>query len=174
MRYSELIQFEPLESVMQLKDTKKKERARDFVSTYVISKPMSDNLSKVVFTNLRFDTPGDNKGLFIVGNYGTGKSHLMGVLASIAENAELTETLTDESVKESATQIAGKFKVIRSEIGATEMPLRDIVLSELKTELSEIGIEFDFPSIDKVTNNKETLNEMMSLFCEKYPDKGLL
>ena len=174
MRYSELIQFEPLESVMQLKDTKKKERARDFVSTYVISKPMSDNLSKVVFTNLRFDSPGDNKGLFIVGNYGTGKSHLMGVLASIAENAELTETLTDESVKESATQIAGKFKVIRSEIGATEMPLRDIVLSELKTELSEIGIEFDFPSIDKVTNNKETLNEMMSLFCEKYPDKGLL
>ncbi|KUK87562.1 MAG: putative ATPase, VrlK family, partial [Mesotoga infera] len=174
MRYSELIHFEPLESVMQLKDTKKEERARDFVSTYVISKPMSDNLSKVVFSNLRVDTPGDNKGLFIVGNYGTGKSHLMGVLASIAENANLTEMLTDESVRESATQIAGKFKVIRSEIGATEMPLRDIVLSELKMELSEMGIEFDFPSIDKVTNNKDTLNEMMSLFCEKYPDKGLL
>lgn len=86
MRYGELIQFEPLESVMQLKDTKSEERARDFISTYVISKPMSDNLSKVVFPNLQFDTPADNKGLFIVGNYGTGKSHLMGVVASIAES----------------------------------------------------------------------------------------
>ena len=174
MRYGELIQFEPLESVMQLKDTKSEERARDFVSTYVISKPMSDNLSKVVFTNLQFDTPADNKGLFIVGNYGTGKSHLMGVVASIAESGELRELIGDDAVREAAQAIGGRFKVIRSEIGATEMPLRDIVFSELKVELSDMGIEFDFPPIDRVTNNKDTLNEMMSLFCEKYPDRGLL
>jgi len=174
VRYGELIQFEPLESVMQLKDTKSEERARDFISTYVISKPMSDNLSKVVFPNLQFDTPADNKGLFIVGNYGTGKSHLMGVVASIAESGELRELIGDDAVREAAQTIGGRFKVIRSEIGATEMSLRDIVFSELKTELSDMGIEFDFPPIDRVTNNKDTLDEMMSLFCEKYPDKGLL
>ncbi|MGV8103392.1 MAG: DUF6079 family protein [Mesotoga sp.] len=174
MRYGDLIQFEPLESVMQLKETAREERARDFISTYVISRPMADNLTKVIFKNLQFSTPADSKGIFIVGNYGTGKSHLMGVIASVAENSELRELLTDESVRESAIEIAGNFKVIRSEIGATEMPLRDIILSELKTELHKMGVEFDFPPIDKASNNKETLEEMMSSFCKKFPDKGLM
>ena len=34
---------------------------------------------------LQFDVPTDNKGMLIVGNYGTGKSHWMAVVSSIAE-----------------------------------------------------------------------------------------
>jgi len=37
MRYSDLIQFEPIERIIQLRDANKTDRAKTFVSTYVIS-----------------------------------------------------------------------------------------------------------------------------------------
>ena len=45
--------------------------ARTDVETYVISDRMAQQLAEVVLPNLRFDAPGSNKGIFIVGTYGT-------------------------------------------------------------------------------------------------------
>ena len=67
----------------------------------------------------------DNKGLLVVGNYGTGKSHLMSVISSLAADASLLEGLKNDSVRIAAKQIAGRFKVIRTEIGATTMSSGD-------------------------------------------------
>jgi DNA replication protein DnaC len=36
---------------------------------------------------LSFDESVDHKGVLVVGNYGTGKSHLMSVLSLVAEDA---------------------------------------------------------------------------------------
>ena len=41
MKYSELIQFEPIETVIQLRDADKAETARRLVQTYVISEVMA-------------------------------------------------------------------------------------------------------------------------------------
>jgi len=49
---------------------------------------MAERLVTVVFPNLQFEQPADSKGILVVGNYGTGKSHLMSVWA-IAEHADL-------------------------------------------------------------------------------------
>ena len=87
MKYGDLIQFDPVETVAQLKDANDKSKAANFVSTYVISNQTAYNLHNVVFENLQFETIRDNKGLMIVGNYGTGKSHLMAVISSIAEDS---------------------------------------------------------------------------------------
>jgi len=84
MKYRELIQFEPIETVIQLRDADVAERARELIRTYVISDEMVDRLVDIVFPNLQVDRPLDNKGLLVVGNYGTGKSHLMSVISSIA------------------------------------------------------------------------------------------
>src|SRR5699024_7141643 len=37
-----------------------------------------------------------------------------------------------------------------------------------------MGINYSFPSADQVTNNKDMLFEMMELFHNQYPDKGLM
>ena len=174
MKYGDLIQFDPVETVAQLKDAKDKNKAANFISTYVISNQMADNLHNIIFENLQFETPQDNKGLMVVGNYGTGKSHLMAVISSITENSSLVDLLTNDKVKESASKIAGKFKVIRTEIGTSTMYLRDIILRELKENLAEMDVDFNYPPMDQVVNNKGILQEMMSLFNEKYPDQGLL
>jgi hypothetical protein len=174
MKYRDLIQFEPIESVVQLRDADEAAAARQLVQTYVISKEMAEKLITLVVPQLQFDQPGDNKGLLVVGNYGTGKSHLMSVISAVAENAELAKYLNDQSVASAMDKIGGRFKVVRSEIGATTMPLRDIVVAELEEHLAAMGVSYSFPPADKVSNNKRSFEEMMSAFHEKYPDHGLL
>ena len=97
-----------------------------------ISERMAELLGDLVFPQLQFTKPADNKGLLVVGNYGTGKSHLMAVISAIAENTELAKALTNSAASACAAKIAGHFGVIRAEIGSTTMSLR-IVCSALKT-----------------------------------------
>lgn len=66
----------------------------------------------------------------LVGNYGTGKSHLMSALAAVAEFPGLHEQLRNPAVA-AAAQIAGKFKVWRAEVGGVTGSLRNIILSPL-------------------------------------------
>src|SRR4030042_3549682 len=121
MKYSELISFQPIGSVIQLRDANKQASARKLVASYVISSEMCQRLSDVVIPHLQYEKPHDNKGILIVGNYGTGKSHLLSVLSSVAENADLLPLLTNPNVQKAATGVAGKFQVIRLEIGSTQI-----------------------------------------------------
>jgi hypothetical protein len=174
MKYGDLIQFEPIESVVQLRNADQLDAAKQLVSTYVISDEMAEKLTSLVIPDLQFDAPSDNKGLMVVGNYGTGKSHLMSVLSAIAEDAAALPLVRCAPVAKAAERIAGKFKVIRTEIGAVTMSLRDILTAEIEEHLSKLGVSFTFPSAATVTNNKRAFEEMMALFHQKFPDHGLL
>lgn len=174
MRYGDLIQFEPIESVVQLRDADEAASARQLVSTYVISDEIAEKLTGLVIPQLQFDQPVDNKGLLVVGNYGTGKSHLMSVISSIAEHADLLSALGNAQVAQAAKRIAGKFKVVRTEIGATTMSLRDILVGELEEHLAAMGVTYTFPDASQVPNNKRAFEEMMAAFHQEYPDHGLL
>jgi len=174
MKYGDLIQFEPIESVVQLRDADNAAAARQLVQTYVISPEMAERLVSLVVPQLQFDQPTDNKGLLIVGNYGTGKSHLMSVISALAENGDLATYLSDKSVAGAAGKISGRFKVVRTEIGATTMSLRDIVVVELEENLTKLEVSYSFPSADQVPNNKRSFEEMMTAFHRKFPDHGLL
>ena len=175
MLYKDLIQYEPIETLVQLRDAANTERAKNLVSTYVISAGMSKRITDKIIPQLQFDEPADNKGLLIVGNYGTGKSHLLSVISAICGDAALLEHLTDEKVKEKAAIIAGRFKVvIRTELGATNMPLRDILVQELEENLKKYGINYSFPSMDESFSNKKDLEDMMQAFHEVFPNDGLI
>ncbi|MBW7865069.1 MAG: ATP-binding protein [Candidatus Hydrogenedentes bacterium] len=174
MRYRDLIAFEPIESIVQLRDADAADAARQLVRTYVISEEMGDKLVHLVFPQLQFDHDMDNKGLLIVGNYGTGKSHLMSVISALAESADLAEQVNDKTVAKAAVAISGRFKVVRTEIGATTMSLRDIIAAELEEHLAAMGVSYSFPSTDTVSNNKRVFEDLMVAFHQAHPDKGLL
>jgi ABC-type lipoprotein export system ATPase subunit len=145
MKYSELIKFDPIETVIKLLDADRDDAAINLVKTYVISNEMAEKLCSIVIPQLQFEKPADNKGLLVVGNYGTGKSHLMSVISAIAESAEAAKTLTNKEVQKAAGSIAGRFKVIRTEIGSVTMSLRDIVVAEIEEHLSEMNISYPCP-----------------------------
>jgi len=174
MKYGDLIQFEPIESVVQLRNADQLDSAKQLVQTYVISDDMAEKLTSLVIPDLQFDAPSDNKGLMVVGNYGTGKSHLMSVVSALAEDPACLPLVRHSAVREAAQRIAGKFKVIRTEIGAVTMSLRDILTAELEEHLSKLGISYDFPPASTIPNNKRAFEQMMALFHQRFPDQGLL
>lgn len=174
MKYGELVEFTPIQSVKQLRDASPDQALED-VKTYVISDTMRDQITGLVLPNLRFDNPDhDHKGLLLVATYGTGKTHLMTTVAGVAERQELLEHLTDDATRQEAAAIAGRFKVLRVEIGAVTTDLRTILTNELTRGLAELGVTYEFPSADGLTNNKAALEEMMAAFEQAYPNHGLL
>lgn len=174
MKYRDLISFDPIESVVQLRRAADEAEARRLVESYVVSQDMARTLADIVVPNLRYDQPADNKGLLVVGNYGTGKSHLMSVLAAVAEHAELVDRLTHSALAEAAKAVAGRFKVIRVETGASKMPFREILAGELQDHLAKMGVHYVFPPAEQVVNNKRCFEEMMAAFHDAFPDHGLL
>ena len=98
MKYSELVQFDAVESVVELRAADKAGAAQRLVETFEISDRLAELLQTLVFPQLQFDVPTDNKGMLIVGNYGTGKSHLMAVVSAIAERPELAKAATHPAV----------------------------------------------------------------------------
>lgn len=174
MKYRDLIQFEPIESVIKLRQADDHAQAEHLVSTYVISDRMADVLLHRIIPSLDPNASRENGALFIVGNYGTGKSHLMSAISAVCEHADLTQHLTHPAVAEKMGAIAGHYQVVRQECGSTNMPLRDVILGYLQDGLAEKGVEVSFPSMDEAPNNKDLLAEMMARFHQKYPQQGLL
>jgi hypothetical protein len=173
MQYGDLIQFEPIESVIQLLDANRPDEAKKLVSTYVISDDMAERIAMQMIPQLSFDEAVDHKGVLVVGNYGTGKSHLMSVLSLVAEDADYVSMIRHPKVAEAASAIAGKFKVHRIEI-SSQMSLRDIITQQLEVFLDKQGVSFSFPAADKVINNKAAFEEMMAAFAEVHPNHGVL
>lgn len=173
MHYGDLIQFEPIESVIQLLDANRPNEAKKLISTYVISDEMAERIAKQMIPQLSFDEAVDHKGVLVVGNYGTGKSHLMSVLSLVAEDAAYVPMIRHPKVAVAAGAIAGKFKVHRIEI-SSQMSLRDIITQQLEVFLEKHGVSYAFPPADKVINNKAAFEEMMAAFADVHPNHGVL
>lgn len=174
MKYSELISFNPIEDVIQLVTAENKDTAREYVKTYVMSDSMADSLQAPVIDQIQMDEVVDNKGVLIVGNYGTGKSHLMSVISAIATDADNLQYLQNQKFAQQAKPIAGKFEVLRIEIGGVVMPLYDVIMEYVRDDFSKRGIDFEIPEYKNVKSLKTVIQDMMMAFSEKYPDKGYL
>src|SRR5437870_3261670 len=66
MLYRDLVQFEPIESVIQLRSADDKQEAAHLVQTYVVSNRMADQLVNVIFPQLQIDPPVTDKGVLFV------------------------------------------------------------------------------------------------------------
>ena len=174
MKYSTLISFNPIEDVIQLITADDADKAREYVKTYVMSDAMADSLQAPVIDQLQMDEVVDNKGVLVVGNYGTGKSHLMSVISAIAKDADNLQYLQNKKFAKNMEPIAGKFEVLRIEIGGVTMSLREILFGFIQEDFDARGIDYDVPDFDTVKDNKKLIKDMMMAFNDKYPDKGYL
>lgn len=174
MKYSELISFDPIEDVIQLTSADDQKKAREYVKTYVMSDKMAESMQAPVLDQLQMDEVVDNKGVLVVGNYGTGKSHLMSVISSIALDKGNLQYLQNKKFAKSIERVAGKFEVLRIEIGGVTMSLREILFGFIQDDFEQRGIKFEVPDFTTVRDNKKLIKDMMMAFSSKYPDKGYL
>ncbi len=171
MKYKDLIQFDPIESVIVLRSADDRKKAEELVSSYVMSDNMAELISAKILSQLQLEHVVDNKGILLVGNYGTGKSHLMSVVSAVASDEEMLQLAQNEQFRQDAASIAGKFEVLRIEIGSTSMSLRNIIVSNIEQDLKKRGIAYKFPDVSTITNNKDAMMDMMAAFAEKYGDE---
>lgn len=172
MKYSELIHFEPITEVVKFSETHKSDYQKNLVKTFVFSETFKDHLIPLMVRNLDFTYSGESFGLQVVGNYGTGKSHLMSLVSLIAEHEQLIDLVQEEKPKKSLKAISGKFKVLRFELGGTES-LWDFVTFKIERYFNELGINFSFDGHGAITY-ADKLKLMMAEFEDKFPDKGFL
>jgi hypothetical protein len=172
MQYKELIQFEPITTVVKLVNASELSVAENLVKTYVFSKKMQEDLREIIIKNLVTEPSYETKGIQVVGSYGTGKSHLMSLVSAIAENADLVKLIQNEDLKKVFQPIAGKYKVLRFEIG-TDKPLKDIVFAQIERFLKQEGIDFKFDA-DSHFSWKELIQQMMADFETKFPKHHFL
>lgn len=174
MKYSELINFNPIESVIQINEADDKVKAINLTKSYVMSDEMAEKLERSMINELQLDEVVDNKGVMLVGNYGTGKSHLMAVISAVAADSQNLQYLQNKTFAKTMERIAGKFEVLRIEIGSTTMSLRNIILTKVGQDFKKRGLSFSFPKDGEIINNKDVLENMMEIFLGKYPGKGYL
>lgn len=174
MKYSELISFHPIEDVIQLVTAEDADVAKEYVKSYVMSDTMAANLKVTMIDQLRLDEMVDNKGVLVVGNYGTGKSHLMTVVSTVAHDKDCLQYIQNKNFAKDMESIAGQFEVLRIEIGGVTMSLREIIFGYIEEDFARRGIEFETPDFSTVRDNKKLIKDMMMAFAEKYPDKGYL
>lgn len=174
MKYSDLLNFSPIDSVIQLTSANDKKIAADLVKSYCMSDGMAEKLKINMLSQLNLEEVVDNKGVLLVGNYGTGKSHLMSLISAVACDAENLKYLRNQQFAEYADCIAGRFEVLRIEIGASQMSLRNIILNKVKQDFADRGLNFEFPDEKDIITNKDVLMNLMRIFSSKHPEKGYL
>jgi hypothetical protein len=172
MKYNDLLNFEPITEVVKFSRTSDADYQKSLVKTFVFSDTFKNHLLPLMIRNLDFKYSGESFGLQVVGNYGTGKSHLMSLVSLLAEDATLVDLMQDEKPKKDLSAIAGKFKVLRFELGNTES-LWEVITFQIENYLIKQGVNFSFdghgpkPYFDKMLL-------MMAEFENKFPDKGFL
>ena len=174
MKYSELITFKPIETTIQLLESSKKDVAKELVSTYVMSATMAEAMQAPVIDQLQMEEVVDNKAIMVVGNFGTGKSHLMSVLSAVANDKANLKYLQNKDFAKSMEIVAGKFEVLRMKIDGITMPLREIIMSQIEDDFAGRGISYKVPKLDSVRDNTKMVKEAMEKFQNKYGDKGYL
>ena len=138
MKYRDILQFEPITDVIQLDKLGSDDYREDIIKSFVYPDYFVETIIPEIVRNLKFGER-NQKGIQIIGNYGTGKSHLMSLVSLIAENGGYLEKVTNSKAKDVLAPIAGKFKVHRFEM-QTDRKLWDIVTFQIQRYLDELGV----------------------------------
>lgn len=173
MKYKDLIQFDPIDEIIKFGKLDNDDYRAKLVKNFVCSSTYEDFIIPQICGKLDLNSSVETKGIQIVGNYGTGKSHLMSLFSIIAENADYLPLLQSQKAKDWLKTIAGKYMVYRFELGNSQ-ELWDIVTYKIDTALEEWDVNYSISDDNSPKSYSEKLEAMMAAFEEKYPDKGFM
>ena len=170
MQIKELFNFEDIQQVIAIGNI---ENEQEMVEKFVIS----PNLKRDLFEFLEYlkgKKPEKNTSVDVIGNYGTGKSHLLTFLSLILSNHDMVQYIQDEELKEEFASISREFLVVKYELPGQDKSLEDIFFYRVKKQLKEnYGIDISDINIDE-KDPKELVEEILFKIKEKYPNKGLI
>ena len=170
MKVDELINFEEIQDVIEIGAI---QNEKDLVEKFVISKTLQEEILELIDVL----SSQKHKSANIIGNYGTGKSHLLAFLSLVLSKPELIELIQNKKVKERLENLKREFFIIKYELNATQKtPLARIFFYRVRKQLKDV-YNIDIRDIDpekEDKNIKELIQEIMDVIKKKNPKKGLL
>lgn len=173
MRYKELIQFDPIIEIVKFSRLTDNLYSERLIKNFVYSKAYEEVIIPVICKNLDYSIFSESFGIQIVGNYGTGKSHLMSLFSIIAEDESYLNFVTNKKAKQHLVKIAGKYKVLRFELGNNQ-ELWDIISYQIDKYLQQLGVNYSISSDITPESYYVKLQKMMAHFEAAYPNKGFM
>ena len=173
MKYRDLIQFDPIDEIIKFSKLGSDDYREKLVRDFVCSKAYEEIIIPQICAKLDLASTKETKGIQIVGNYGTGKSHLMSLFTIIAEDDKYLNMLKSTAAQKWLKTIAGKYKVYRFELGNFQ-ELWDVVTYKIDTALQAWGVDYSISNDTTPATYSEKLEKMMAAFEAVYPDKGFM
>lgn len=174
MKYGDLFTLHPIDTVIQLERADRKSEAKRLVESFVITPSLGETIETVALPQLDFQSGAEGKGIFVVGNYGTGKSHVMSFLSILAEDGSYLASVRDPAWRTKLERFSGHYKVKRCELGGTMMNLYQIVAEQLQQLATSCAFAFTFRDQGEVSNVKDEFERYMMEFDKTCPGKGVL
>ena len=172
MKIKELFNFEDIQQVIAIGNI---ENEQEMVEKFVISENLKEDLLEFL-EYLKGNKPERNTSVNVIGNYGTGKSHLLSFLSIILSNPEMVQYIQDEEIKDAFSSLNKEFLVVKYELPGLDKSLSEIFFYRVRKQLKEnYGIEIR--NIDLETEEKdpkELVEEILIEIKEVEPNKGLI
>ena len=124
MKIKELFNFEDIQQVIAIGNI---ENEQEMVEKFVISPNLKGDLLEFL-EYLKGNKPEKNTSVDVIGNYGTGKSHLLTFLSLILSNPEMIQYIQDEELKKEFASVNREFLVVKYELPGQDKTLEEIFI----------------------------------------------
>jgi len=170
MRLKELFDFEEIQDVIEIERIPDE---KELVEKFVIS----PNLEEEIIDLLNILKDKKHKSANVIGNYGTGKSHLLAFLSLVLSNPNLARYVQSQKIKEKLSSLKREFVIVKYELPARQaFSVARIFFYRVRKQLHD-NYEIEIRDIDPEKEDKdikELFEEILNKIKEKYPTKGLL
>ncbi|HOX85133.1 MAG TPA: BREX-3 system P-loop-containing protein BrxF [bacterium] len=167
-----LFQFHPIKDVIDIDaDLKEIHAKRELVGSFIISDSLQQQIIDF-FEDLEKPT---HKARTVIGNYGSGKSHLVGFLSSLVQDPSLATVIANEQVKAKAKQISHKFLTVQFELQSGQVELKQWFYTKVRKQLKE-KYDLEVPVFDpqKDFDDKENIAAIIDIVKQHHPAHGLM
>ncbi|MDR4504923.1 MAG: DUF6079 family protein [Candidatus Scalindua sp.] len=167
-----LFNFKQIKDVVDIdSDLKEKNRRQDIVSSYIISESLEQQIIEF-FEDIEKPT---HKARTVIGNYGSGKSHLVGFLVCLIEEPELSDLISNENIKNKLKELDRKFLTVQFELGAGRASLKQWFYGKIRKQLkSKYNITIPQFDPEKDFDDKENIAKIIDSIKKSGPTSGLL
>lgn len=151
-------------------DLRELDMKKELISSYIISEGLEQQIIDF-FDNLQ---KPNHKAVKIIGNYGSGKSHLIAFLIGIINNPELRSLIKNEKVKKIAEKITRKFFTVQFELQPVNVDLSYFFFKELEKQIKrEYNIEIPVWT-PEIIDLKEHITNVILALKKNDSTRGLL
>lgn len=152
-------------------DLKESDFQDELISSYIITEGLEQQVIDF-YDNL--EQP-NHKAVKIIGNYGSGKSHLIGFLISTVANPDKRKLIKNLKVREKAEKVNRNFFSVQFELQPVNVDLAYFFFKELEKQIKrDYNIEVPVYEDGITLNIKDHLVSIIEKLKETDPSKGLL